>query len=180
MNNPAARECPFSKYFPSELEKDDIYYMKLAFNQAVEAWKEDEVPIGAVAVLNGEVIASDHNRVIQLKDPTAHAEMLCLTAASSRIGDWRLNEVTLYVTKEPCPMCSGAMIMGRVGRVVYAVGDPKMGCLGGATHLGELPRVNHRPKVVSGVFAEPCHQILALFFEQKRLNGVRCDIPATN
>ena len=107
--------------------------MALAFNRAVDAWREDEVPIGAVIVKAGEVVASAHNAVESLKDPTAHAEILAITQAAKAIGDWRLNECTLYVTKEPCPMCAGAAIMSRLGRVVYAWGDPKMGCLGGAT-----------------------------------------------
>ncbi len=142
--------------------------MTLAYNQAIEAWKKDEVPIGAVIVCEGEVIASAHNAVITQNDPTAHAEMLAITQAARFLGDWRLNAATLYVTKEPCPMCSGATIISRLHRVVYAVGDPKMGLLGGATNLAELPQVNHRPLVTSGVMAEECHLLLRTFFEEKR------------
>ena len=99
--------CPFQKVFPSELVRDDAYFMAHAFNEAVEAWKEDEVPVGAVIVSGGIIIASAHNRTVATTDPTAHAEMLAITQAAKALGDWRLNECTLYVTKEPCPMCSG-------------------------------------------------------------------------
>ena len=113
-------DCPFDKVFPSELLRDDLYFMKLAYNQAIRAWKLGELPIGAVVDHKGEVIGQGHNLVEGLKDPTAHAEMIAVTQASSRIGDWRMNEATIYVTKEPCPMCSGMMIMARFGRVFYA------------------------------------------------------------
>ena len=163
-------DCPFDKRFPSQLVRDDSFYMCLAFNQAIDAWREDEVPIGAVIVVGSEVIAQAHNRVEGSHDPTAHAEMLALTQASLHLGDWRLEEATVYVTKEPCPMCSGAMIMARVKRVCYAVRDPKMGCLGGATNLSELPRVNHRVEVSGGeVMEAPCRELLQAFFRQKRL-----------
>ena len=101
--------------------------MSFAYNESLLAWEDGEVPVGAIAVYNGEIVASCHNSVAKLNDPTAHAEMLAITQAARAVGDWRLNEVTIFVTKEPCPMCSGAMIMGRVGRVVYAVPDNKMG-----------------------------------------------------
>ena len=99
------------------------------------------MPIGAVIVSAGEVIGAAHNRVEGSQDPTAHAEMLALTQAASKLGGWRLEGATVYVTKEPCPMCSGAMVMSRVKRVCFAVPDPKMGCLGGAANLNDLPRV---------------------------------------
>ena len=109
--------------------------MSLAFNQAIDAWRRDEVPIGCVIERDGEVVALAHNTVESSRDPTAHAEMLALTQAATAYGDWRLEGATVYVTKEPCPMCSGALLMSRVKRVCYAVPDPKMGCLGGATNL---------------------------------------------
>ena len=160
--------CPFQKIFPSALSRDDRYFMTLAFNEAVEAWKEDEVPVGAVVVRDGDVIASAHNQTITTKDPTAHAEMIAITQAAHVIGDWRLNECTLYVTKEPCPMCSGATIMARVGRVVFAWGDPKMGCLGGAFAVQNLPQSNHRPIVDSGVMEDECREIVQAYFREKR------------
>ncbi|MGN0860439.1 MAG: tRNA adenosine(34) deaminase TadA [Candidatus Spyradosoma sp.] len=161
-------DCPFRKIFPSALVLDERHFMALAYNEAVEAWKEDEVPIGAVVERGGEVVASAHNRTISANDPTAHAEMIAITQAANALGDWRLNECTLYVTKEPCPMCSGASVMARLGRVVFGWGDPKMGCLGGAFPLHELPKLNHRVKVVSGVMEEECRAILQAYFRMKR------------
>jgi tRNA(adenine34) deaminase len=164
--------CPFPKRFPSQLVRDDEFFMSLAFNQAIDAWRDDEVPIGCIIVHDGEVIASAHNRVEGAADPTAHAEMLALTQAAHHLGDWRMEGCTLYVTKEPCPMCSGAMLMSRVQRVCYAVPDPKMGCLGGATNLNDLPRVNHRCELTAGgVLEEECRILLQAFFRMKRTSA---------
>jgi tRNA(adenine34) deaminase len=163
--------CPFEKRFPSQLVRDDVFFMSLAYNQAIDAWRLDEVPIGAVIELNGEVIGLAHNTVEGAHDPTAHAEMLALTQAAAKIGDWRIAGATVYVTKEPCPMCSGAMLMSRVKRVCYAVPDPKMGCLGGATNLNDLPRVNHHVELqVGGVLEKECRELLQAFFKAKRKN----------
>ncbi len=163
--------CPFQKIFPSELSRDDVYFMSLAFNEAIAAWDEDEVPVGAVVAHKGNVIASAHNRTISATDPTAHAEMMAITQAAHVLGDWRLNECALYVTKEPCPMCSGAMLIARLGRVVFACGDPKMGCLGGATALQDLPQTNHRPVVQSGVLDQECRELMQAYFRMKRNNA---------
>lgn len=160
--------CPFEKIFPSQLVKNHEYFMSHAYNQAIDAYNENEVPVGAVIVLGGEIIASDHNRVLQLNDPSAHAEMLAISKAASIIGDWRLNEITMYVTKEPCPMCSGACIMSRVGTVVYGFADPKMGCLGGAFSLNSLPQINHRVEIITDVMRAECHAIIQQFFKDKR------------
>jgi len=161
--------CPFEKRFPSQLARDDAFFMSLAYNQAIDAWRLDEVPIGAVIELGGEVVASAHNTVEGAKDPTAHAEMLALTQAAAKVGDWRLAGATVYVTKEPCPMCSGAMLMSRVKRVCFAVADPKMGCLGGATNLNDLPRVNHHLELTAGgVLEGECRDLLQAFFRLKR------------
>jgi len=148
--------------------------MSLAYNQAIDAWRADEVPIGAVIEHSGEVIAAAHNSVEGSQDPTAHAEMLAVTQAAAKLGDWRLDGATLYVTKEPCPMCSGAMLMSRLKRVCYAVPDPKMGCLGGATDLNALPRVNHHVELTrGGVLEEECRELLQTFFRLKRIeNGI--------
>jgi tRNA(adenine34) deaminase len=162
------RECPFPRIFPSQLCRDDAFFMALAYNQAIEAWRDDEVPVGAVITRDGAVIAAAHNAVDSLRDPTAHAEILAITQASAAVGDWRLNECALYVTKEPCPMCAGASIMARLGRVVFAWGDPKMGCLGGAFPMHELPRLNHRVEVVSGVMETECRALLQAYFAEKR------------
>jgi tRNA(adenine34) deaminase len=167
--SPEIPPCPFEKRFPSQLVRDDAFFMSLAYNQAIDAWREDEVPVGAIIVAAGEVIGMAHNRVAGSKDPTAHAEMLAITQAASKIGDWRLEEATVYVTKEPCPMCSGAMVMSRVKRVCFAVGDPKMGCLGGAANLNDLPRSNHHFEVsAGGVLEDECRELLQAFFRQKR------------
>jgi tRNA(adenine34) deaminase len=162
-------DCPFEKRFPSQLTRDDHFFMSLAYNQAIDAWRIDEVPIGCVIELAGEVIAAAHNTVESAHDPTAHAEVLAITQAASRIGDWRLDGATLYVTKEPCPMCSGATLMSRLKRVCYAVPDPKMGCLGGATNLNDLPRINHHLEITrGGVLETECRDMLQAFFRLKR------------
>ena len=142
--------------------------MKLAYNQALKAWKEGEVPVGAVIECAGEVIAQAHNMVEQTNDPTAHAEILAITQASAKMQDWRLNGCTLYVTKEPCPMCSGAAIMARLDRVVYAVADEKMGLLGGALEVHKVPTLNHHLEIKNGVLFEECMQMLKTFFALKR------------
>jgi len=146
-----------------------MFFMSLAYNQAIDAWRVDEVPIGCVIELGGEVIAAAHNTVQGAHDPTAHAEVLALTQAAASIGDWRLDGATLYVTKEPCPMCSGATLMSRIKRVCYAVSDPKMGCLGGATNLNDLPRINHHLEITAGgVLETECLDLLQAFFRLKR------------
>jgi len=161
--------CPFEKRFPSQLARDDAFFMSLAYNQAIDAWRRDEVPIGAVVAVAGEVVGAAHNAVEGTGDPTAHAEILALTQAARWRGDWRLEGATVYVTKEPCPMCSGAMIMSRVSRVCYAVPDPKMGCLGGAANLNELPRANHHCEITAGgVLEAECRELLQEFFRTKR------------
>ncbi|MFW5883493.1 MAG: nucleoside deaminase [Verrucomicrobiota bacterium] len=164
-------ECPFEKRFPSQLKRDDTFYMTLAYNLAIEAWRADEVPVGAVIEYGGEVIASARNATVENRDATAHAEMLAITQASSHLGDWRLNACTLYVTKEPCPMCSGAAIMARLGRVVYAMPDPKMGCLGGASNLSELPATNHRCEITRGILEQDCRTLIQAYFALKRKNS---------
>ena len=170
--------CPFEKRFPSQLIRDDTFFMALAYNQAVDAWRRDEVPIGAVIEIGGEVVASAHNTVEGVRDPTAHAEMLALTQAARHLGDWRLEGATVYVTKEPCPMCSGAMLMSRVRRVCYAVPDPKMGCLGGATDLNGLPQSNHHLEISRGILEKPCLELLRAYFQLKRKEEQ--DFPAAN
>ncbi|MDD3180261.1 MAG: nucleoside deaminase [Opitutaceae bacterium] len=161
-------ECPFEKVFPSQLRRDNEFYMWLAYNQAIDAWLLDEVPIGAIIEFGGNVIAAAHNQRDSTRDPTAHAEMLALTQAAKAIGDWRLNEATLYVTKEPCPMCSGATLMARLKCVVFAVSDPKMGCLGGATDLNALPQSNHHLEIIRDVLTQPCRELLQTYFRLKR------------
>lgn len=168
-SSPTPPDCPYDKRFPSQLVRDDTFFMSLAYNQAIDAWRQDEVPIGCVIALDGEIIASAHNTVESAHDPTAHAEMLAITQAANHLGDWRLENATLYVTKEPCPMCSGATLMSRLKRVCYAVPDPKMGCLGGATNLNDLPRINHHLEITAGgVLESECRELLQAFFKLKR------------
>ena len=160
--------CPLPKLHPSVLNKDETFFMSHAFNLAIDAWHADEVPIGAVIVHKGEIISTAHNQTRTQTDPTAHAEMIAITMAARKIGDWRLNECDLYVTKEPCPMCSGATITSRIGKVFFGLSDPKMGCLGGAASLHLLERSNHKPEVKSGILAEPCEAIIQAFFQLQR------------
>ncbi|MGF1451806.1 MAG: nucleoside deaminase [Opitutales bacterium] len=160
--------CPFSKRFPSQLLRDETFFLQLAFNQAIDAWHADEVPVGAVVEYGGEPVGLAHNQVNTLRDPTAHAEMLALTQAATAVGDWRLNACTLYVTKEPCPMCAGAAIMARCGQVVYAVSDPKMGFLGGAESVHLSPGLNHRLTVRQGPLEDDCRALLQAYFQLKR------------
>jgi tRNA(adenine34) deaminase len=170
LSAPETLPCPFEKRFPSQLVRDDAFFMSLAYNQAIDAWRRDEVPIGAVIESGGEVIGAAHNAVEGAKDPTAHAEILAITQAAARRSDWRLEGATVYVTKEPCPMCSGALVMARVKRVCYAVPDPKMGCLGGAANLNDLPRSNHHFEITGGgVLEAECRDLLQAFFRMKRV-----------
>lgn len=164
-------ECPFEPIHPSYMQIDDEFFMKLAYNQALKAWHAGEVPVGAVIEYGGDAIARAHNMVESTQDPTSHAEILAITQAAANIGGWRLNGATLYVTKEPCPMCSGACIMARISRVVYAVSDPKMGFLGGALNVHEVPTLNHHLQVSSGILHDECAQMLKTFFSLKRPAG---------
>ena len=163
--------CPFEPIRPSELNRNTGYYMAFAHNEALKAWQANEVPVGAVIEFNGAIIARAFNQVESLNDPTAHAEILAITQATGIIGDWRLNGATLYVTKEPCPMCSGAAIMARLSKVVYAVPDPKMGCLGGTASIHELPDLNHRLEIERGVLEGECKALLQEYFKRKRGPG---------
>jgi tRNA(adenine34) deaminase len=160
--------CPFDKVHPSQLSRSDEFYMWQAYNQAIDAWRQDEVPIGAIIELGGEIIAAAHNQRDSTRDPTAHAEILALGQAARAVDNWRLTGATLYVTKEPCPMCSGATLMSRLKRVVYAVPDSKMGCLGGATDLNSLPQSNHHLEITRGILEKPCLELLQAYFRLKR------------
>jgi tRNA(adenine34) deaminase len=151
---------------------DHTYYMRLALQEAEVAAEENEVPVGAV-IVRGEcqVIASDHNRREQLRDPTAHAEMLAITQAAEALGSWRLDDCTLYVTLEPCPMCAGAILQARIPRVVYGADDPKAGAVRSLFKLLNDVRLNHQCTVESGVLAESCGDVLSRFFQRQRAAG---------
>jgi len=146
----------------------DHFFMGEALRQAARAYHHDEVPIGAVIVHKGRIVARAHNQVECLGDATAHAEILAITQAETAIGDWRLNECTLYVTKEPCPMCAGAAVHARLGRVVFGAPDPKAGCAGGALNLLQFPAFNHRCDITGGIRETECRQLLRSFFAEQR------------
>jgi tRNA(adenine34) deaminase len=150
-----------------DLASDD-YFMKEALRQASKAAEADEVPVGAVIVYEGRIIARAYNQVELLKDATAHSEILAITQASQALGDWRLKGCTLYVTKEPCPMCSGAMVLSRVDRLVFGASDPKGGGAGGLFNIVSNTSLNHQVICRSGVLADVCTAILKDFFLGKR------------
>lgn len=150
-----------------DLHSDD-YFMGEALREAMKAYRRGEVPVGAVLVRDGRVIARAFNQVEMLKDATAHAEMLVLTQGQETVGDWRLDECTLYVTKEPCPMCAGAIVHCRPQRVVYGVGDPKGGAAGGWINLLETENLNHRCDVTRGVREAESLEIIQQFFREAR------------
>ncbi|MCX6357363.1 MAG: tRNA adenosine(34) deaminase TadA [Candidatus Aureabacteria bacterium] len=146
----------------------DLAYMREAMKEASRALEDGEVPIGALIVREGRVIARAHNQVEQLRDATAHAEMIALTQASSAVGDWRLDGVTLYVTKEPCPMCAGAIALSRVRRVVFGARDEKAGAAGSKMDILGDGCLNHTVEVVAGVEEGECRDLLKEFFRAKR------------
>ena len=150
-----------------DLHSDD-YFMGEALRQAARAREADEVPVGAVVVRGGRIIARAFNQVESLKDATAHAEMLALTQAENAVGDWRLTDCTRYVTKEPCPMCAGAIVHTRLARVVFGAGDPKGGAAGGAMNLLQFSTLNHQCEITAGVREAECRVLLQDFFAGQR------------
>lgn len=149
--------------------QSDAYFMGQALREARKAYAVEEVPVGAVVVREGRIIARAWNQVETLKDATAHAEMLALSAAQEALGDWRLEKCTLFVTKEPCPMCAGAIVHCRPERVVYGCPDPKAGAAGSWINLLEsTPNLNHRCDVTAGVLGEECLHVLQTFFREAR------------
>ncbi|UBR30262.1 tRNA adenosine(34) deaminase TadA [Bacillus sp. SD-4] len=151
------------------MERDqDIYFMQLAIEEAKKAEAIQEVPIGAVIVLNGEVISAAHNLRETEQRSIAHAELLAIDEACKKLGTWRLEDAMLYVTLEPCPMCAGGIVLSRVKRVVYGAGDPKGGCAGTLMNLLTDERFNHQSEVVAGVLEEECGTLLTNFFRELR------------
>ncbi len=146
----------------------DEEFMQVALAEARTAAGEGEVPVGAVAVLEGKVVARGHNRTIALNDPTAHAEILALRGAAACLGNYRLNGVDLYVTLEPCAMCAGALVQARIRRLVYGADDPKAGAVCSCARLLEAPFLNHRIEVSFGVLGEACGALLQEFFLERR------------
>ncbi len=148
--------------------QSDHYFMGEALRQATRAYEAEETPVGAVVVRLGRVIARAYNQVELLKDATAHAEMLALTQAEEAMGDWRLTDCTLYVTKEPCPMCAGAIVHTRLARVVFGAADLKAGSAGGVLNLLQFPGFNHHCEITGGVRESECRSLLQSFFAERR------------
>jgi len=146
----------------------DKELMEMAIEEALQASREGEVPVGAVLAREGKVLARDHNRCLCLNDPTAHAEILVLRKGAARMGNYRLNGCELYVTIEPCPMCAGAILNGRISRLVFGARDEKAGAVESLYHMLSDHRLNHRVQVTEGVLAERCKEILQSFFQARR------------
>lgn len=147
---------------------DDEYFMRQAVRQAEIADSDGEVPVGVVAVLDGNIIARAYNQVEKLKDATAHAEMIVLTQAASVVGDWRLENVDIYVTKEPCAMCAGAMVNARIRRLVYGMSDIRSGCAGSVLNITSFPGMLHKVEVRGGILKEECKALMQNFFGELR------------
>ena len=152
-----------SHFFPR-----DEYFMRLALREADRAREHDDVPIGAVVVLEGEVIGVGHNERELRADPTAHAELMALREAAQHLGGWRVLDAVMYVTLEPCAMCAGAIVLARVPRVVYGAADPKAGAAGSVLNVLDVPQLNHRPQVESGLLAEESADLLRALFASRR------------
>ncbi|HSP44751.1 MAG TPA: tRNA adenosine(34) deaminase TadA [Chthoniobacterales bacterium] len=151
----------------------DDFFMNEALRLARKAFSQEEVPVGAIVVRGSRIIARAFNQVEMLKDATAHAEMLAITQAEAAVGDWRLNDCDLYVTKEPCAMCAGALVQVRMRRVIFGCADPRSGAAGGALNLLQMASFNHRCEIASGVLKEECAALLQSFFQARR----SADIP---
>ena len=152
----------------SNSAETDISFMRKALELAQKAADAGEVPIGAIAVLNGTIIGSSGNRVEEKKSAIAHAEILAMEEAAKHIGDWRLDHITIYVTKEPCAMCAGAMVNARVERVVFGLPDPRSGCAGGALDITGFSGMLHQVKTTGGILEEECRSLIQDFFRKVR------------
>jgi tRNA(adenine34) deaminase len=151
----------------------DDFFMREALREAARAQARGEVPVGAVAVLEGEIIGRGHNLRETARDPSAHAELTAMRAAAAYLSSWRLVGVDIYVTLEPCPMCAGAAVNARVARMIYGADDPKAGAVRSLYRLLEDPRLNHRPQVITGVLADECSAQLKAFFSAIRKKRAR-------
>ena len=156
-----------SKVNGEKMEKD-IYFMRKALEQAGKAYKINEVPVGAVIVKDGKIIARGYNKKETRKDSTEHAEINAIKKACKKLNTWRLEDCILYVTLEPCPMCAGAIIQSRIKEVVYGASDPKGGCVGTCTNLFEVSEFNHHPEYRKGILESECSDLLKHFFKKKR------------
>jgi tRNA(adenine34) deaminase len=149
-------------------QPSDADFMREALRQARKAFDAEEVPVGAVVVREGRIIARAYNQVEMLKDATAHAEMLAITQAEAAVGDWRLNDCDLYVTKEPCPMCAGAIVHARIRRVIFGCADERGGAAGSIVNLLQMPSLNHHCDSTAGVLHDECALLLQSFFRARR------------
>jgi len=151
--------------------EDKYRFMYAALQEAERAFEEDEVPVGAVVVHNNKIIGRGYNQVEKLKDATAHAEMIAITSAANHIQNWRLSECSIYVTLEPCIMCTGALLSSRTSELYFAANDSKFGACGSVHNLAENSKVNHTIKVYSGILAKESENLLKTFFKKKRINA---------
>jgi len=149
-------------------QTDHDVFMNVALQEALTASDNDEVPVGAVIVCGGRIIARAHNQRELLKDPTAHAEMIAITQAAAAMNNWRLTGATMYVTLEPCAMCAGAIVLSRIDRLVFGAADPKAGACGTLFNIVQDSRLNHRVEIVSGILAAECAETLRSFFAKRR------------
>jgi tRNA(adenine34) deaminase len=159
------------------MSTEETAYMRLALEQAREAAVAGDVPVGAVVVRDGEVLARAGNRTVRDQDPTAHAELLAIRQAAAALGTWRLDGCTLYVSLEPCAMCAGAIVLARIGKLVFGAWDEKAGMAGSVSDIVRHPRLNHRPEVQAGVLAEESATLLRQFFLERRGAGAPPDSP---
>mgnify|MGYP003557844354 FL=1 len=150
--------------------EDSYRYMYAALQEAQKAFDDDEVPVGAVVVHKNRIIGRGYNQIEKLKDATAHAEMIAITSASNNLQNWRLNECSIYVTLEPCIMCTGALLSSRIKELFYAASDIKFGACGSIHNLAENSKTNHTIKVYTGILANESEELLKTFFNKKRLN----------
>ena len=156
---------------PDDMTSADERFMRAALREALAAYDAGEVPVGAVVARGAVIIGRGFNQRETLNDPTAHAEMIAITAAATAVGDWRLSECTLYVTLEPCTMCAGAIVLARIKRLVFGATDPKAGACGTLYEIPTDDRLNHRVETVGGVLANDCGQVLTQFFAAQRALG---------
>ena len=163
-------DCPQGRGYTLKVLEPlpDEYFMREALRQAQKAYAADEVPVGAVVVREDKIVGRAHNQVESLKDATAHAEMLALTQAEAAVGDWRLTDCDLYMTKEPCAMCAGAVVHTRIRRVIFGCADPTGGAAGSMMNLLQMQSLNHQCQITSGVLQKECAAILQDFFRKRR------------
>ncbi|OHB70901.1 MAG: tRNA-specific adenosine deaminase [Planctomycetes bacterium RBG_16_43_13] len=154
------------------MEKTDEFFMSEALKEAKRAFDKDEVPVGAVIVHEDNIIARAHNQRELLKDPTAHAEMIALTQAASHLDNWRLTGTTIYVTKEPCPMCAGAIMLSRIDKLIFATYDAKGGACGSVLNITNNDKLNHHVEVVTGILESESKSLLQEFFRKKRTDAI--------